>query len=266
MALALPSTQDEQVTYTKSVCGAPPGATRWEAAGLAWLAGAEPRGGARVVRVHDVTEDALVLERLVPSAPTAGQLEDFGHRLAHTHRAGADAFGAGPDGWRGPGFLGPASELLPLPLDPTPTWGAFYGEARIRHTWNLARERGFWCETKVFDTVIERLCSGELDDDADPARLHGDLWSGNVVWTADGGVLIDPAAHGGHRLTDLAMLLLFGGAREARVLGAYQDVCELPDGWRDLVALHQLHPVMMHAVLFGGGYVGQAEAIARRYA
>ena len=117
--------------------------------------------------------------------------------------------------------------------------------------------------TTVFDPVIERLNAGEFDDDLPPARLHGDLWSGNVVWTADGGVLIDPAAHGGHRLTDLAMLLLFGGGREERVIGAYRDVGELPGGWRDLVPLHQLHPVMMHAVLFGGGYVGQAEAIAR---
>lgn len=249
--------------YVKRVRGAPAGAAAWEAAGLAWLAAAQDSGGARVVEVREVTDEALTLERLTPAAPSADQFEDFGRRLAQTHAAGAPAFGAGPDGWAGDGYLGPAHELLPLPLEPYDSWGEFYGESRIRHTLSLARARGFWVTTTVFDPVIERLNAGEFDDDLPPARLHGDLWSGNVVWTADGGVLIDPAAHGGHRLTDLAMLLLFGGGREERVIGAYRDVGELPGGWRDLVPLHQLHPVMMHAVLFGGGYVGQAEGIAR---
>ena len=86
------------------------------------------------------------------------------------------------------------------------------------------------------------------------------------MWTRGDGVLIDPAAHGGHRLTDLAMLLLFGGRREERVVGAYEEIAALPHGWRDVLGLHQLHPLMLHAVLFGGDYVGRAEAVARRYA
>lgn len=252
--------------YVKRVCGAPPGATAWEAAGLRWLAEAEADGGARVVPVLDVTEDALTLERLHPTAPTEADLEELGRGLARTHEAGAPAFGSGPTGWTGDGYLGPADELLPLPLGASETWGAFYGESRIRHTLAMARERGLWSGTDVFDRACDRLRGGDYDDGTGPARIHGDLWTGNVVWTSAGGVLIDPAAHGGHRLTDLAMLLLFGGAREDRVLGAYQEVGPLPDGWRDLVGLHQLHPLMMHAVLFGGGYVHRAEAVARRYA
>ena len=252
--------------YVKRVCGAPPGATAWEAAGLRWLAEAEPEGGAAVVRVRETTEDALTLERLHPTAPTQAALEEFGRALARTHDAGAPSFGSGPDGWTGDGYLGPANELLPLPLVPTDTWGAFYGEGRIRHTLALARARGLWTGADVFDRVSDRLSGGDYDDGTTPARLHGDLWTGNVVWTGAGGVLIDPAAHGGHRLTDLAMLLLFGGAREERVLAAYEEVTALPDGWRDVVGLHQLHPLMMHAVLFGGGYVDAAERTARRFA
>lgn len=253
--------------FIKQAQGAPPRATEWEAAGLAWLTEAEEVcGGARVVPVLDVTPQALTLARLDRTAPDDEQLEDFGRRLARTHAAGAPAFGSGPAGWTGDGYLGPADELLPLPLQAFGSWGEFYGESRIRHTLNLARERGIWRGTRVFEPVIDRLCAGEFDDDSSPARLHGDLWSGNVVWTRQGGVLIDPAAHGGHRLTDLAMLLLFGGAREDRVVAAYEEVSPLPEGWRDVVGLHQLHPVMMHAVLFGGGYVRQAELLARRYA
>lgn len=252
--------------YVKRVCGGAPDATAWEAAGLAWLAEAEPEGGARVVHVLAVTTGTLTLERLEPQPPTEADVEEFGRALARTHGAGAPHFGSGPRGWTGAGHLGPASELLPLPLDPSDTWGAFYGESRIRHTLRLARDRGLWADTDAVDRVADRLVTGAFDDDGPPARLHGDLWTGNVVWTRGGGVLIDPAAHGGHRLTDLAMLLLFGGRREERVIGAYEEVAALPDGWRDTVGLHQLHPLMMHAVLFGGGYVHQAEAVARRFA
>ena len=252
--------------HVKRVCGGPPRATAWEAAGLAWLAAAESGGGARVVHVIEVTDDTLTLERLHHGHPDDTTVEAFGRALAATHDAGAPAFGAGPPTWSADGYLGPADELLPLPLNAHATWGAMYGEDRIRHTLRMGGERGLWSSTTVFDRVADRLVAGEFDDGLRPARLHGDLWSGNVVWTDDGGVLIDPAAHGGHRLTDLAMLLLFGGSREERVTRAYTEVADLPDGWRDLVGLHQLHPLMMHAVLFGGGYVAQAERTAHRYA
>ena len=99
-----------------------------------------------------------------------------------------------------------------------------------------------------------------------PARLHGDLWSGNVLAGADGRPwLIDPAAHGGHREVDLAMLRLFGGPGE-RCFAAYEDVAPLAPGHSDRVALYQLLPLLVHAVLFGGGYAGSVERAARQYA
>ena len=116
---------------------------------------------------------------------------------------------------------------------------------------------------RLVDGVIERCLAGDFDDDDKPARLHGDLWSGNVMWTRDGVVLIDPAAHGGHRETDLAMLALFGCPYLAEVLEGYQSVRPLRDGWRDRVGLHQLYPLLAHVVLFGGGYNRQTEAAAK---
>jgi len=101
--------------------------------------------------------------------------------------------------------------------------------------------------------------------DEPPARLHGDLWSGNVHAGADGRAwLVDPVAYGGHREVDLAMLRLFGGPSR-RVLDAYDEAAPLADGHEERVALWQLFPLMVHAVLFGGGYGGSAEAAARRY-
>ncbi|MGZ6764513.1 MAG: fructosamine kinase family protein, partial [Nocardioides sp.] len=107
----------------------------------------------------------------------------------------------------------------------------------------------------------------DLLPDEPASRVHGDLWNGNVLWGLDGQVrVIDPAAHGGHRELDLAMLSLFGLPHLPRVLDAYAEVAPLADGWQDRVALHQLFPLLVHACLFGGGYGARAAEAAARYA
>jgi fructosamine-3-kinase len=105
---------------------------------------------------------------------------------------------------------------------------------------------------------------GDLAGPAEPpSRIHGDCWSGNVLWSGGRGWLIDPAAHGGHRETDLAMLALFGAPFLDRILAAYQEVAPLAAGWRARVPLHQLHPLLVHACLFGAGYAGPVAEAAR---
>ncbi len=87
-----------------------------------------------------------------------------------------------------------------------------------------------------------------------------------MLWAADGrGWLVDPSAYGGHRETDLAMLALFGAPGLDRLLAAYDEAFPLAAGWRDRVGLHQVHPLLVHAVLFGGGYAARAVTAARRY-
>ena len=96
--------------------------------------------------------------------------------------------------------------------------------------------------------------------------MHGDLWWGNVLFGRDGRAwLIDPSVHGGHPEEDLAMLALFGSVPD-RLLRAYTEVHPLQTGWEERAALFQLAPLLVHAVLFGGGYRAQAEAVARRFA
>jgi fructosamine-3-kinase len=95
--------------------------------------------------------------------------------------------------------------------------------------------------------------------------VHGDLWWGNVLFGSDGqSWLIDPSVHGGHPEEDLAMLALFGPVPE-RLVRAYDEVHPLTSGWQDRVALFQLYPLLVHAVLFGAGYRAQAEAVAGRF-
>ncbi len=251
--------------YRKARANAPTGYFAWEAAGLRWLAGVE--GGATVAEVRDVDEGGLTLTRIEPGRATREAAESLGRGLARTHAAGADGHGAPPEGWEGDGFLGPLDELLPLRLDPTPRWGEFYAEQRILFTLRLGLERGTYtsADVPVFEEVAERVSAGQFDDAEPASRLHGDLWSGNVMFIGEDAVLIDPAAHGGNRETDLAMLALFGCPHLEAVLGAYEETHPLADGWQDRVMLHQLHPLMVHAVLFGGGFVGQSRAVAKRY-
>jgi fructosamine-3-kinase len=80
--------------------------------------------------------------------------------------------------------------------------------------------------------ACERIAAGDFDDGSAPARLHGDLWTGNVLWSDAGVVLIDPAAHGGHRETDLAMLALFGCPFLEQILAGYESATPLTPGWR----------------------------------
>ncbi|MFL6078483.1 MAG: fructosamine kinase family protein [Ornithinibacter sp.] len=254
--------------HRKQSAGAPPGYFTWEAAGLRWLADAAADGGATVVEVLDEGPHHLDLARLTPAPPTAAAAERLGRGLAVTHAAGAAAHGCGPPGWVGDGWLGPLSEPLPLALGAWPTWGAFWAAARIAPLLPVARERGVLdgAGAALLHRLADRVASGAFDTGEAPARLHGDLWSGNVLWTSQEAVLIDPAAHGGSREADLAMLALFGAPHLERVLAAYDEAAPLAEGWRDRVLLHQVHPLLLHAVLFGGSYARQALGAARRYA
>jgi fructosamine-3-kinase len=98
-----------------------------------------------------------------------------------------------------------------------------------------------------------------------PARIHGDLWPGNLFWGAhDRAYLVDPSAHGGHRETDLAQLALFGGAPLLdRILASYNEFWPLAPGWQARVSLHQLHLLLVHTALFGSAYRGAVVAAAR---
>jgi fructosamine-3-kinase len=233
-----------------------------EVTGLRWLAEA---GAVPLPAVLGHDDEWLVMELVEPAAPTAAAAEAFGRELARLHAAGAEAFGAAPPGGPADAWIG----LAPMRNEPAPSWPSWYAAHRIEPYLRDAVDQGVLGggDARAVASVGERI--EELAGPAEPpARLHGDLWSGNVRWARDdrgaGRVwLIDPAAHGGHRETDLAMLQLFGCSLLDRILAAYHEAAPLADGWRERVGLHQLFPLLVHTVLFGGGYAGQAAAAAR---
>jgi fructosamine-3-kinase len=236
-------------TYLKQQAGRPDRFYEAEAAGLHWLAAAR---GARVVTVLAVEPGRIELERVHQARPSVDAAWRFGVDLARTHSAGAAAFGARPDGWDGPIYIG----KRPLPVADEPRWGVFYARDRVLPYLEIAIDAGSVKQRESGDIreACDLISSGAFDDDQPPARIHGDLWNGNVLWSQAGVVLIDPAAHGGHRETDLAMLSLFGCPYLADILAAYDAAHPLRAGWRDRVPLHQLHPLAVHAASYGRSY------------
>jgi fructosamine-3-kinase len=234
--------------------GAPPqGFFSAEAHGLQWLRAA---AAVPVPEVLVALPTMIALDWVEPGAASKAAAERFGRDLAALHRAGADAFGAG---W--PGFIGR------LPLDNTPAagpWGPWFAERRLRPYLRQSADLGALSPADV--TAVDRVIAtiDSYGGDEPPARIHGDLWPGNVLWAADGRAwLIDPAAHGGHRETDLATLALFGGAPHLEtILAAYDEAFPLADGWRERVPLHQLHLLLVHTAVFGSAYRGAVRAAA----
>jgi fructosamine-3-kinase len=199
----------------------------------------------------------LVLELLSSGRPQRDFDECLGRGLAQLHRAGAPAFGLERDN-----FIG----SLPQRNRAHAGWAEFFWLERLEP--QLARAVATGRASSRLRSGLERLASKltQLVGPAEPAaRLHGDLWSGNLHVDEDGApCLIDPAVYGGHREVDLAMMRLFGGFGES-VFRAYQEAWPLAPGHAERVALYQLYPLLVHVNLFGGGYVESVERSLARY-
>lgn len=258
--------RDDREVFVKRRPGAVPDTYRYEAAGLAWLRQAhEECDGCPVPWVRDIGTDRLTLDFITTTTPTPQAARTFGEQLANTHRAGADHFGELPPGGNR-AFIAD----IPLPKGKWETFGSFYAGARIRPLAEAARARKE-VTANEFGILLDLAEALEVEDPRlvgppEPiARLHGDLWSGNVLWRRCDCVLIDPAAHGGHRESDLAMLALFGLPHLDEVLEAYHHQWPLDPDYRQRIPLHQVYPLLVHAILFGGTY-GSAAARAARSA
>jgi fructosamine-3-kinase len=188
------------VDHTKRRPGAPAGFFAVEAAGLRWLA---VPGGASVVPVVSVTPTSITVARVATTRPTPEAARRFGGRLVVTHDAGAPAFGCPPAGWSADGFIGDA----PLTLRPTGSWGEFYAEQRVLAFAIRAHRLGSLSTSglAVIAALAERIGSGEFDDSAPVARIHGDLWSGNVLWSGDSATMLVHAVEFGGGYGDQAV-------------------------------------------------------------
>ena len=243
--------------FVKHRHDAAPGTYVAEAHGLSWLAAVGALRVPQVVSVRDAPPRLLVLEWIEQGSPSATHDEALGQGLARLHQSAAPSFGLDR-----PNLLA----TLPQDNEPTATWAEFWATRRLEPLVRRAIDAGLLAPATLprWQILFGRMAdlSGPHEP---PSRLHGDLWGGNAIVDAMGApVLIDPAVYGGHREVDLAMMGLFGGFSE-RVFSAYEEVSPLSDGHRDRVPLYQLVPLLVHLILFGGGYRADVERALARY-
>ncbi|WP_039783101.1 fructosamine kinase family protein [Nocardia cerradoensis] len=246
---------DGRDAFVKSAVGEPGStadhALAAEAAGLSWLREADAAD--LIPQVLGADDRTLVLPWLTSVAPSREAAERFGGALADLHAHTVDRYGAP---WAGCIATVPQNNAMVAG-----EWGPWYARYRLQPLVPAAASVLGRNGIRLIERVIDEI--GALAGPPEPpCRIHGDLWSGNVLWTECGVMLIDPAAHGGHRETDLAMLRLFGAPHLGHILGAYRERLPLAPGAEQRVALHQLYPLLVHVVLFGGGYREQAIAAA----
>ena len=245
--------EDGREIFVKTNRHPPAGMFPAEARGLAWLAEA---GALRVPGVLAADERFLALELIRPGKQRASFDEELGRGLAALHQATPGGFGLDHDN-----FIG---RLPQSNVATTPGWAAFYRDRRLEPQVRRAADDGLLplAVRRDFDRLFERL-DQRVGPSEPPARLHGDLWGGNLMCDGEGApCLIDPAVYGGHREMDLAMMRLFGGFRTA-AFAAYHEAYPLAPGHGERVPLHQLYPLLVHVNLFGGSYVASvASALA----
>jgi len=244
---------DGRTLFVKVKPGGPSEMFPTEAKGLDWLREAGPL---RIPEVVHSTASFLALEFL-PSGPRRSTFdEELGRGLARLHRSSVARPGLDHDN-----FIGP----LPQPNEPCPTWAEFYArkrlEPRVKEAVDSGSAPSSW--RSRFEELYEKL--PQLIPDEPLSPLHGDLWGGNLHTGPEGEpCLIDPAVYGGHREVDLAMMKLFGGFSPT-VFRVYDQEYPRVAGHEDRVDLYQLYPLLVHTVLFGGGYAQSVESVLSRY-
>jgi fructosamine-3-kinase len=243
---------DGREVFVKTNRDAPEAMFEAEARGLAWLS---ETGALRIPAVLAATPQFLALELIETSRRVTDFDDRLGRGLAALHRHTAPRFGLDHDN-----FIG----RLPQRNDFADDWAEFYRRERLEPQLAMATDRGLSTATMrrqmeaLFTVLADRVGRAEA-----PARLHGDLWGGNLhVDEAGLPCLIDPAVYAGHREVDLSMMRLFGGFGP-RVFAAYEEAFPLAPGHEERVALYQLYPLLVHVNLFGGGYVGSVESTLR---
>jgi len=231
-----------------------------EARGLALIRGTRTLPVPEVLGFDNGTENYpafLLLGWVASGATDRADMHKFGEGLAKLHRQTQPQHGLDHDNYIGP---------LAQPNTPCGRWVEFYRDQRLQAQVDLARERNKLTpqRARLLETLLDRLEHLIDEGQCAPSLLHGDLWRGNVIASANDVWVIDPAAYYGHREIEIAFTELFGGFPEEFYQG-YQSHFPLPTGYEDRKALYQLYPLLVHLNLFGQRYAPAVDRVLSRY-
>ncbi|MFY0605827.1 MAG: fructosamine kinase family protein [Cyclobacteriaceae bacterium] len=202
------------------------------------------------------SKDYLLLKFEDTGSPGKHFWENFGASLAEQHRQSSAQFGLDHDNHIG---------RLPQKNSYEDSWHDFFVNQRLIPQVNLAAASGLldYKDVQQFDLLYKRI--KDIFSDEPPALLHGDLWSGNFMIGANGEAFIfDPAVYFGHREMELAFTKMFGGFNEP-FYEAYNASYPMDKGFQQREDLCNLYPLLVHANLFGGGYISAVKQTLKRW-
>jgi protein-ribulosamine 3-kinase len=193
----------------------------------------------------------IELEWLDLHRPDAAADEQLGAALARLHAVTGPSFGLDRDN-----AIGATAQ----PNAPSDDWTDFWRVRRLGFQLGLAARNGYGGRLQDRGRrLLDELSAFFTNHRPQPSLLHGDLWSGNAGFTAEGPVVFDPAVYYGDRETDLAMTELFGGFPREFYQG-YNEAFALAPGYEQRKHLYNLYHLLNHLNIFGGGYLSQVKA------
>jgi fructosamine-3-kinase len=224
-----------------------------EMRGLEELRKFQPQHGLRIPTVIRSSEDELVLERIKIAPAKPGDWVLLAKGLAALHRLTNPVYGFDQDGWIG---------FNPQVNTPNENWGEFFFKNRlmfqVENLQDPARREEFQNRLLKFESKLITWLNAHRPL---ASLVHGDLWSGNVIFDRQGPWLIDPAVYYGDREVDIAMTKMFGGF-PSLFYDAYQDFYPMAEGYLDREIIYNLYHYLNHLNLFGDSYLpGVASAL-----
>ena len=197
----------------------------------------------------------FILIEFLEAGNTKGQDAKLGAGLAGLHQTKTDnQFGFTHDNYCG---------STPQKNNWTDNWIDFFTNNRLLYLISLIEARQSLPGRSAYDKLITKL-PDLLVTSSFPSLIHGDLWSGNYLYTINGPALIDPASYYADREMELSIMKMFGGF-SAVTWDSYNEAFPLEYGWKNRVDIYQIYHYLNHFYLFGGSYGHQALRIAQRF-
>lgn len=228
-----------------------------EASGLKALSTTSTINTPQVLATGETDSNAyLLIKYIQPGIPSDLSFEEAGRQLAALHRSTQDAFG-----FKEYNYIG----SLVQSNQKHKTWSAFFQHERLEPLVKMGIDSGKLEKGILsnFNKLFKAL--PEIFPEEEPSLLHGDLWSGNLMFDGKGAPFyIDPAIYYGNREMDISMTKLFGGFT-TKFYESYHETNPLTEGWQDRVNICNLYPLLVHVNIFGGSYTRQVWEIVKAF-